>query len=140
MDRSAFVPFSVSLGSNPVLLIIINQGACRLRRGFTWTQPDFLAGSVSAEHRRGLGPEFNEPACWDLRKGFVPSGPPAAAALVSPVSPPHFPGQQTLVRGEPPPLSHWPYLSLKACCYWSTFLCRGRALASEERYDLGREA
>lgn len=104
-DTSAFIPFSVSLGSNPLLLIIINQGVCRLRQGFTQTRPDFLAGSVSAEHRRCLGPQFNSPACWDLRKGFVPSGPPAAAAaLVSPVSPPHFPGQQTLVRGDPPPL------------------------------------
>ena len=108
-----------SLGPNPVIVISINKRLCSHSEGFSLrhNQTSWL-GLCLLSTKQCLGPPFNQPACWDLREGFVPSG-PLAAALVSPVSPPRFPGRQTLRHEEISPLlpSLALTVSLKACCF-----------------------
>lgn len=111
LDRSAFVLLYirytlVSLGPKPVIVLIINKRLCAHSQGFPQTKSDFLAESESAEqHQRCPGPLFNQPECWDLRKGFVPSGPPAAALVSLFLLPASLDGQ-TLRHGDIPPPTH----------------------------------
>lgn len=130
----------MNLVPNPVIVIVINKRLCSRSQDFTQTYSDFLAESVSvsAEHQRCLGRMFNQPACWDLRKGFVPSGPPAAALVSLFLLPTSLDGRQSDM-GRFPPSSPGPlFKSLLLLVFIS--LPAWEAGAKGELYDLGREA
>lgn len=69
----------------------------------------------------------------------MPSGPPAAA-LVSPVSPPHFPGQQTLIHREISPLLPLALAVSESLLLLVFISVLGKQRLQKKGYDLGREA
>lgn len=79
--------FSCQPQPNPVIAIITGQSSMRPRSMFS--PSDIIRLSAGVCLCRCLDPPLDQPACWALRKGFVPSGLPEAA-LVSPLTPPHF--------------------------------------------------
>lgn len=99
--------FSCQPQPNPVIAIITGQSSMRPRSMFSPSDIIRLPGGVCL--CRCLDPPLDQPACWALRKGFVPSGLPEAA-LVSPLTPPHFlSAADTQTERDPTPSSlfHW---------------------------------
>lgn len=108
--------------SNPVIAIIINKSLCSHSHGFIQTWSDFLAEFLSAE----LSTAVQLASLLGFEKGLCVEW-VASSSSSFPVSPPHFPGLQTLRHGDThPPLPLALTVSLKACCYWYSFLCQGR--------------
>lgn len=71
--------YFVCFGLKPIILIVINK-KWKLQSRF-YSDVTRLPGCVFWASEL-LRPLLNQPACGDLRKGFVPSGPPAVALVL----------------------------------------------------------